>query len=138
VYTQEQVDQILAEAKQKWEQEILKPVIQERDELMQYKPQELTDEQKQIKKLQAELLQAKTLATLQQAGLEDFIEFLSVENEKELKVKIEKLSKVLEDRKLNNAYVPQDHKPTDAYSNAEKNNDVVGMIGAKLEKLFQL
>lgn len=136
IFTQEQVNQAIEEAKQQWEQDVLQPITQERDELMQYKPQELTDEQKQIQQLQADLLQQKVISSLKDANLEDFIDFLNVENEEELQAKVNKLSKVLDDRKLNNSYVPSDHKQTDAYSQAEQSNNVQGMISAKLSKLF--
>lgn len=135
-YTQEQLDQAIAEAKKKWEQEILQPVIKERDELLKYKPKEKTPEQQEIEKLKAELMQQKVLNALKEAELEDFVEFLNIETEEELKIKIDKLSKILDDRKLKNSYKPEDHRQMDAYEQAAKNNDVTGMIHAKLSKLF--
>ncbi|WP_110932373.1 hypothetical protein [Paenibacillus bouchesdurhonensis] len=133
---QEQVNQAITEAKQAWEKDILNPVITERDNLMQYKPVELSEEQKQIKQLKADLMQAKAVAALRDADLDDFVDFLNVENEEELQVKIDKLSKVINDRKLNNRYIPSEHRQTGAYSNAQSKGDTVGMIQAKFQKLF--
>ncbi|MBU5445684.1 hypothetical protein, partial [Paenibacillus sp. MSJ-34] len=132
-----QVNQAIEEAKQKWRDEVLSPIVAERDELLQFKPQELTEEQKQIKQLKADLLQQKVVSALKDAELDDFIDFLNVENKEELHAKVDKLSTVLDGRKLNNSFIPQDHKQTDAYSQAEKTGNVQGMISAKLSKLFQ-
>ena len=134
VYTQEQVDQMLAEAKRAWIEKELNPVIAERDELLKFKPVEPSEEQKQIQQLKAELLQTKVVAALKEAQLEDFADFLNVSDEQELQSKIEKLSKIVEQRKLNNSYIPQDHKQTDAYSYAKSKGDTLGMIKAIFSK----
>jgi len=135
-YTQEQVEQMIGEAKSKWEQEILQPLQAEVEELQKYKPKEETEAEKQIKQLKAELLQAKVVAALKDADLDDFVEILEVKDDNDLKEKLEKLTKIIENRKLKNSYQPHDHKNMDTYSKAEKNNDVAGMIHAKLSKLF--
>lgn len=69
-------------------------------------------------------------------GLEDFTDFLNVATSEELQPKIDALNKILEGRKVSNAYVPSEHKQTSAYDQAASKNDVTGMIGAKLSKLF--
>lgn len=135
-FTQEQVNQVIEEAKKQWEQDILQPVKAERDDLLQYKPKDRTPEELEIERLKGELIQQRTLSILKDAQLEDFAEFINVENEEELRTKISTLSKVLDERKLNNSYVPTDHRQTDAYSQAEKSGNVQQMISAKLSKLF--
>jgi flagellar biosynthesis component FlhA len=133
-FTQEQLDQAIAKAKQKWEQEMLEPLKNELQELRKYKPKEKTKEQQEIERLKAELLHQKVVNALQQADLSDFADLVSVQTEEELEEKINKLKKIVESRKLNNSYIPQGHKQTDAYSHAKSNGDTVGMIKAIFSK----
>lgn len=134
---QQHIDQLIADKKATWEAEQLAPVIAERDNLLQYAPKEETEQEKTIKQLQAELKHQKLVSSLEKANLSDFIDFLGVQEEEEIQEKIEKLNAVLEARKLsNNNYIPDQHKQTNPYEQAAKNNDVVGMIGAKINKLF--
>lgn len=76
---------------------------------------------------------------LRMAGLEDFAEFINVEehNSKQLQEKIQKFQEVLGKRELSSGYVPQNHRQTDKYSLAEKNKDTKSMIGLKLSKFFK-
>jgi len=133
-FSQDQVNQMIEEAKIQWIEQELNPVIAERDELLKFKPIELSEEQKQIQQLKAELLQAKVVSALKDADLEDFAELINVSNEEELQSKIKKLTKILENRKIKNAYVPQDHIQTDMYSRAKSKGDTLGMIKAIFSK----
>ncbi|GIP51817.1 hypothetical protein [Paenibacillus vini] len=138
-FTDEQiaiVEQQIAEAKAQWESDILNPVLSERDDLLQYKPIEKSVAEKAIEQRERELFKKELSIELKANGLEDFAEFIQVSNMDELKTKMEALNTVLEARKVNTAFVPGDRKQTNPYEQAAKNNDVVGMIGAKINKLF--
>ncbi|MDN4070859.1 hypothetical protein QYF50_23420 [Paenibacillus vini] len=138
-FTEEQqqyIDGLIANQKATWEAEYLVPAIAERDELLQYAPKQKTDEQKEIEQLKAQLQHQKLVSSLEKANLSDFVDFLDVQEDEEVQAKIEKLNAVLEARKLSNNYVPDNHKQTNAYDQAASKNDVTGMIGAKLSKLF--
>lgn len=130
------IDQMLTDSKSTWETEILAPVTTERDELLQFKPVEKSEAEKVLEQREQELLKKEVGIELKANGLEDFIELLNVSNLEELQTKIETLNKILEGRKISNAYVPSEHKQTSAYDQAASKNDVTGMIGAKLSKLF--
>lgn len=100
------------------------------------KPKELTDEQKEIQQLKADLLQQHVVSQLKSLDLEDFMEFITVDDKEELQPKLDKLNEIISNRKLNNSYVPEGHKKQTAYDKAEQAKDTVGMIGSKLSKLF--
>jgi len=136
-FTEDQVNQMLAEAKQKWETEILNPIKAEVEQLRQYKPKNETDAEKEIKRLKAELLQQKVVSSLQQMGAEDFAEFVSVSDESELQAKVAKLQEVLKKRSIDSSFKPDNHRQTDAYTAAEAKGDVIGMIESKLSKLYK-
>lgn len=135
-FTQEQVAEFVTAEKAKWETEILQPVMSERDNLLQYKPVEKSDAEKALEQREQELFKKELSIELKASGLEDFADFINVGNVDELKSKIEALNKILEARKVNTSYVPDDHKQTSAYDQAASKNDVTGMISAKLSKLF--
>lgn len=130
-FTEEQqqyIDQLVSDTKSQWEDE--------RNELLQFKPKEETEQEKEIAQLKAQLQHQKLVSNLEKAGLIDFMDFVGVGDDEEVQAKIDKLNAVLEARKLSNNYVPDNHKQTSKYEQAAKNNDVVGMIGAKINKLF--
>ncbi|GIP52202.1 hypothetical protein [Paenibacillus vini] len=139
MFTEEQqqhIDQLIADKKATWEAEQLAPVIAERDELLQYAPKQKTNEQKEIEQLKAQLQHQKLVSSLEKANLSDFVDFLDVQDDGEVQAKIEKLNAVLEARKLSNNYVPDNHKQTSKYEQAAQKGDTVGMLQAKLNKLF--
>lgn len=139
-FTEEQqteINKLIGEAKTKWETEVLAPVQSQVKELEKFKPAEKSDKEKEIEAKEKELFDKEKNLILKEKGLHDFADFFVVSDLKELDGQIEKLNKVLEAKKLNNAYVPDGHKQTDAYSQAEKNKDTQSMIGSKLSKLFQ-
>ena len=53
------------------------------------------------------------------------------------KTKITKLMDLQKKQQIDNSYKPEQHKTDDAYSVAEKNGNVEGMLKSKLSKLFQ-
>lgn len=130
---QAHIDAQIAEEKSKWETEILTPI---QTELEGLKPTPKTDKEKEIEEKEKELWAKEKSLYIKEKGLSDFADFINGESLEDLDKSIEKLNTILEAKKLNNSYIPQDHKTTDAYSIAEKNKDTQGMIGSKLSKLF--
>lgn len=108
-------------------------------EKLKAKNVEPSPEEVALKEKATELWNKEVQLELKNAGLEDFAEFISVEegNSEQLKSKIQKLQEVLGKRELSTGYVPQNHRQTDKYSLAEKNKDTKSMIGSKLSKLFK-
>lgn len=127
------IDAQITEAKTKWVAEELTPI---QTELEGLKPAPKTDKEKEIEEKEKELWQKEKSLHIKEKGLSDFADFINGESLEDLDKSIEKLNTILEAKKLNNSYIPQDHKTTDAYSIAEKNKDTQGMIGSKLSKLF--
>lgn len=125
---QAHVDQLISNAKLEWETSILDPIKTERDSLLKYKPVELTDEQKEIARLKAELNHQKIVSQLKVANLDDFIDLVNFEDDKELPKQIEKLNAVLQARKLDNSFVPDQHRQTSKYEQARKQGNTVEMI----------
>lgn len=135
-FTQEQLNEQLATAKSQWETEVLNPIQTERDELLQFKPKDLSEEEKALQTKQQELFQKEVSLELKSAGLEMFAEFFNVQNIEDLQPQIEKFQGLLNGIKVSMGYVPADHSKSDAYSVAEQKKDVSGMLSAKLSKLF--
>lgn len=136
-FTHEQVNELIQTEKGKWEQEFLNPLQSQLEELAQYKPKELSDEEKEILQKQQELFQKEITLELKGAGLEEFAEFFNVEKVEDLKVKIDKFNKLINARKIDNSFKPNDHQSTDKYSAYMKEKNTVGMIATKLSNLFK-
>lgn len=136
-FTKEQVDEMVENAKKEWVEKELNPILKERDELLKFKPKQKTEEEKQLEEKQKELFEKEVYLTLKEHELTDFMEFLNVQTMDELNAKIEKLKKVLDNRKVNNAYVPTDHQKASKYAQYAHEKNTLGMIGEKLAKLFQ-
>lgn len=130
---QAHIDGLLAEAKTKWDAEILAPL---QTELAGLKPVAKTDKEKEIESKELELWNKEKSLVLKEKGLSDFADFFSGNTIEDLNKGIEKFNAILEAKKLNNSYVPEGHKQTDSYAQAEKNKDTQSMIGSKLSKLF--
>ncbi|MBT2680149.1 hypothetical protein J7E38_14130 [Bacillus sp. ISL-35] len=135
-FTQEQLQEEIGKAKNEWMEKELNPIIQERDGLLQFKPKDLSDEEKAIQTKQQELFQKELSIELKSAGLEKFADFFKVEKIEDLQPQIEKFQGLLNEIKVSMGYVPADHSKSDAYSVAEQKKDVSGMLSAKLSKLF--
>ena len=139
-FTDEQqtyIDNLIAQEKTKWETEVLTPLQSQVKELEQYKPVDKTEQELALEAKEKELFDKEKNLILKEKGLHDFADFFVVSDIKELDSQVEKFNKIIESKKLNNSYVPDGHKTTDAYSQAEKNKDTQSMIGSKLSKLFQ-
>lgn len=136
-FTQEQLDEAIQNAKQEWVEQELNPILAERDELLQYKPKELSDEEKALQQKQQELFNKEVELELKSAGLEQFKDVIKVKNEEELQETIKTLTKIVNEIKMSTGYIPKDNLKDDEYSFYAKKGDTQGMIATKLSKLFK-
>lgn len=67
----------------------------------------------------------------------DLFDLVVADNIDTAKTKITKLMDLQKKQQIDNSYKPEQHKTDDAYSVAEKNGNVEGMLKSKLSKLFQ-
>ncbi|HFK1800484.1 TPA: xanthine phosphoribosyltransferase [Bacillus cereus] len=104
------------------------------DELSQYKPKELTDDEVKIQQKLESIWQREVAHTLKEEGIELFADFInvSVDDTEALQSQIIKLKGIIGQLELSNGYKPTNHKQVDGYSLAKKNKDVKSMIGQKL------
>ncbi|MFE4525067.1 hypothetical protein ACFRCQ_23670 [Cytobacillus firmus] len=135
-FTQEQLDEAIANAKNEWVEQELNPIVSERDELLQFKPKDLSDEEKAMQTKQQELFQKEVSLELKSAGLEKFAEFFNVQKIEDLQPQIEKFQGLLNEIKVEMGYVPADHKKQNEYDVFATKGDTKGMIATKLSKLF--
>lgn len=135
-FTQEQLDEAIQNAKNDWVEKEFNPVVAERDELLQFKPKELSDEEKAMQTKQQELFQKEVSLELKSAGLEKFAEFFNVQKIDDLQPQIEKFQGLINEIKVELGYVPADHKKQNEYDVFATKGDTKGMIATKLSKLF--
>ncbi|WEZ10155.1 hypothetical protein P5663_10100 [Priestia flexa] len=110
-------------------------LVAERDELLQYKPKKLTDEEVKAQQDREAFEKEKLEFAIEKAGLSDFAEFISKQDEIEA---FQGLVKKIEDNvKKELSYKPQSHKQTDEYSQFAQKGDTKGMISTKLANLFK-
>ena len=128
----EEVEQV-EEVKSK---KTLDEVLDQTNETMD-KIQENLDLMKEIEEREAALFQREVKSSLKDAGLEAFEEVINVENHKDLETVMTKLTKIMNDMKIESSYQPTDNAKQDAYSIHTKNKDTKGMIGSKLSNLFK-
>lgn len=88
------------------------------------------EKQKEIEAKQNELWQKEVQLSLKEAGLEKFADIVKVNDEKELKEVIKKLTSIVNEIKIETSYIPADHKQMTAYEQAKKQGNTVGMIKA--------
>lgn len=136
-FTQEQVNEQIAQAKTQWETEFLNPIKTELEEVKGKLPKDLTDEEKALQQKQQELFVKEVNLTLKENGLEKFASIVKVTNEDELKEVVTSLSSIVNEIKVSTGYVPDNHKNSDAYSVAEQKKDIGGMLSVKLANLFK-
>ncbi|EFV79045.1 hypothetical protein HMPREF1013_00674 [Bacillus sp. 2_A_57_CT2] len=135
-FTQEQLDEAIQNAKNEWVEKEFNPVVAERDELLQFKPKELSDEEKAMQTKQQELFHKEVSLEIKSAGLEKFAEFFNVQKIEDLQPQIEKFQGLLNEIKVELGYVPADHKKQNEYDVFATKGDTKGMIATKLSKLF--
>jgi len=112
-------------------------IVSERDNLLQYKPHEVTEEEKIMQEKQENLWQKEIDLTLKDNDLEQFKDVIKVNDEDELKEVVKGLSQIVNDIKVSTGYVPKDHAVDDEYSKHEKDGNTQGMIATKLANLFK-
>ena len=132
-FTQEQVDAM----KNEWLENEFNPIVQERDNLLQYKPVEKSEAEIALETSQQELTNNQIQFELKQAGLEKFSAFFNAKNVDEVKPLIEQFNALLADVKKDMGYIPTNHKQDDPYSKFAKDKDTKGMIGSKIANLFK-
>lgn len=105
------------------------------DELTQYKPQELTEQEAKLQEKLEVVWQREIQATLKEEGIEVFADFIKadVDDTDALSKQIAKLKEIVGTLEISNGYQPSNHKPVDGFALAKKNNDSVGMIKNKLK-----
>lgn len=135
-FTQEQLDEAIQNAKKEWIEKELKPIIMERDELLKFKPKELSDEEKAIEAKKQELFEKEVALTLKENGLEQFANIIKVKNTDELNEVVKTLSQIVNDIKMSTSYVPTDKAKQNEYDTFAKRGDTKNMIAMKLSKLF--
>jgi len=98
----------------------------------------LQDELAEIKEMRKDIFDKQVSMTLQENGLEAFAEIINVDNSDDLKDVVSKLTKIVNDIKVANAYVPKESNGTqDGYSQAIQNGDVKNAISFKLSNIFK-
>ena len=112
-------------------------LVSQFEEVKSKLPQEKSEQELALEQKEADLFKREVNATLKENGLEQFTSVVKVSNEDELKETVKALTQIKNDIMVSTGYVPQDHSQDDEYSNYAKNNDVSGMIGSKLSKLFK-
>ncbi|MED0828023.1 xanthine phosphoribosyltransferase [Bacillus pacificus] len=128
----QQTDEIIEE--KTYSQEEVNALQEQIDELSQYKPKELTDDEIKIQQKLEAIWQREVSQTLKEEGIEVFADFInvSVDDTEALNNQITKLKEIIGQLELANGYKPTNHKQVDGYSIAKKNKDVKSMIGQKL------
>lgn len=124
-YSKEEVQEILAQYETKIA-ELEKNIADVETLKQQYSELEKTNLATQIK------LEAT------KAGLdpEEVFDLIESDDIKKAQAKINKLVELRKKQDIENSYKPNDHKPDDSYSVAEKEKNVEGMIFSKLNKIF--
>lgn len=112
-------------------------LVAERDELIQYKPKEKSEDELALETKQNELWDKEKSLELKSVNLEQFADFFNAQNSDDLKAQIESFQSLLAEMKASMGYVPKDHLKTDPYTVAEQKKDVGGMLQSKLANLFK-
>lgn len=110
-------------------------ILAERDELLQYKPKELTEEEVKAQQDREAFEKEKLEFAIEKAGLSDFAEFIN--DQEEIEAFQGLVKKIQDNVKRELSYKPENHKQTDEYSQYAQKGDTKGMIGTKLANLFK-
>jgi hypothetical protein len=113
-------------------------LVAELEEMKKKLPRELSEEEKALEAKQQELWQKEVSLSLKEAGLEAFTDIVKVNDEKELKDVVKKLTSIVNDIKVSMGYVPSDHKQQSEYDMYAQKKDTKGMISTKLANLFKI
>ena len=137
-FTEEQqsyINQLINDEKNKWIKEELEPIQLQITELEKYKPKEKSDAEIALEQKELELWNKEKNLILKENNLHEFVDFFNANDSEQLNEQINLLNKILDTRKLNNNYIPNNNvNKTDSYSQAKKNNDTLGMVKALFSK----
>jgi len=94
-----------------------------------------TKKMKEIDTLKKDNLNNSIKLEMAKNGLDlDLFDLVVADNIDTAKTKITKLMDLQKKQQIDNSYKPNEHKNDDAYSVAEKNKDVEGMLKSKFSK----
>jgi len=124
-YSKEEVEQMLSEYESKI-QELEKSIA------------DFESMKQQYAELQKDNLATQIKLEATKAGLdvEQVFDLIDADSLEKAQAKINKLLELRKKQDIENSYKPNDHKPDDSYSVAEKEKNVEGMIFSKLNKIF--
>ena len=100
------------------------------EEVNKLKPAQKTEEELKLEQKEKDLWQKEINLTLKENDLDGFGEFVTAKDAGDLKGKMDKLKAVLKDKRIDNSFKPEDHKQTDAFSEAQSKGDPLGMVKA--------
>ncbi|MTT32702.1 hypothetical protein GMB86_11860 [Terrilactibacillus sp. BCM23-1] len=138
-FTEEQqqaINEQLEQAKTQWETDVLSPLQTKLEDLKTKVPKAPSQEELALQAKEQALFSKQINLTLKENGLGAFDGLIEAKDEKDLDQKVKQLSKVINELKISQSYIPKDKGDTDPYAKFEKNKDTKGMINAKLSKLF--
>ena len=127
-FTQDQLNEAIAQAKIDWQKEQLEPLQAELGEVKGKLPPEPSDAEKALQQKEKDLFNKQVELELKAKGLEQFKDVVRVSSEEELTQAIEQLTKVTNSIKLENSYQPTDTKGNDTYDIAKKSGDHKSMV----------
>lgn len=133
---QSAIDALIEQTKNNWEAEFLTPVVSERDELKSKIVPEPNEQERQLAEREAALNQKEIRIAFQESGYSDFADLIKVDSVEGVGEVVKTITNILNARKVDASYQPDDHKSQTPYENASSKNDVLGMIGTKLQQAF--
>ncbi|QDH19790.1 hypothetical protein [Saccharibacillus brassicae] len=138
-FTEEQqahIDALFDTKKNEWAEEFLNPVVAERDELKTKIIPEPSEQEKGLAEREAALTQKEIKLAFHENGIADFTNLVKVDSVEAVEETIQAITNILNARKVDASYQPQDHKSQTPYESASSKSDVLGMIGSKLQQAF--
>ncbi|MDJ0331728.1 hypothetical protein [Planococcus sp. S3-L1] len=92
--------------------------------------EDLNKIQENLDKREKELFQREVKSSLKDKGLEAFEEIINVDSHEDLDAVMAKLTKIMNDLKIEQSYQPKDNTKQDSYTVAKQNGDSRNMIKA--------
>ncbi|QDH19815.1 hypothetical protein [Saccharibacillus brassicae] len=133
---QSTIDALIEQTKNNWEEEFLNPVVAERDELKTKIISEPSEQEKALSEREITLAQKEIKIAFTEAGYADFADLIKVDSVEAVEETIQAITNILNPRKVDASYQPEDHKSQTPYESASSKSDVLGMIGSKLQQAF--
>ncbi len=133
---QAHIDTLFETKKNEWTEEFLNPVVAERDELKGKTTPEPSEQEKQLAERETALTQKEIKIAFSEAGYSDFADLIKVDSVENVQEVVKTITNILNARKVDASYQPEDHKSQTPYENASSKSDVLGMIGSKLQQAF--